>query len=75
LNCKWGFTRRQWYCNKTQHTTHISHKITTTLKQNTAHKSTPIIKVTLHTTNAMGKKGRMKREKSKVIPVTGLGGL
>jgi hypothetical protein len=24
LNCKWVFTRWQWYYNKTQHTTHIT---------------------------------------------------
>jgi hypothetical protein len=40
LNCKWIFTRWQWYYNKTQ---------------NTAHKDTQTIKDTLHTMNTTQK--------------------
>jgi hypothetical protein len=46
-----GFTRLQWYYNKTQHkNTHITQN-NTTLKQNTAHKAIQTLKDTLHTMN------------------------
>jgi hypothetical protein len=51
LNCKWAFTRWQWYYNKTQHKNTRHTKYHTTLKQNTKHKATQIIKGTLHTMN------------------------
>jgi hypothetical protein len=41
FNCKWGFTRWPWYYSKTQHTNN------TTIKRNTAHKTTHTIN-TLH---------------------------
>jgi hypothetical protein len=47
FNCKWVFTRWQWYYNKTQHTNNTSH---TTMKRNTACKTTHTIN-TLHRMN------------------------
>jgi hypothetical protein len=54
LNCKWVFTRWQWYYNKTQHTNTVTH-ITqnNTPHSNTAHKTTQTIKDTLHKMNTM----------------------
>jgi hypothetical protein len=47
FNCKWVFIRWQWYYNKTQQTNN------TTIKWNTAHKTTHTIKDTLHTMNTI----------------------
>jgi hypothetical protein len=52
LDCKWVFTRWQWY-NKTQHTNNTSHKITlhTQIKHST--KNAQTINDTLHTMNTI----------------------
>jgi hypothetical protein len=50
LNCKWVFTRWQWYYNKKQHTNNTKY---TTLKQKTAHKTTQAKKDTLDKMNTM----------------------
>jgi hypothetical protein len=50
FNCNWSFTRWQWHYNKTRHTNNTHHtKYHTKFKQNTAHRTTPTTKDTLHT--------------------------
>jgi hypothetical protein len=64
-----GFTRWQWYYNKTQHTnTHITQN-NTTLKQNTAHKTPQTIKDTFRAMN------KMRTKKKEAIPITRCAGL
>jgi hypothetical protein len=54
FNCKGDFTGWQWCYNKTQHTNNTYHtKQHTTLKRNSAHKTTHTIKDTLHRINTI----------------------
>jgi hypothetical protein len=60
-----GFTRWQWYCNKTQYTTiHISHEMKHRTQTERNRQNSATIKDTLHTMDTV-------QRKSEAISVTG----
>jgi hypothetical protein len=69
INCKWVFTRWQWFTIRhNKQITHIT-QINTTIKGNTAHKTTHTIKNTLHrmsTNNVLSK----LRTSGAILPIS-----